>query len=63
MNLSEYKDAGFSVDALSKIQEIVEFVNRMPIETKQQQEDLFNFMIKEYLTSKKDEAWVEDKET
>lgn len=48
--MQEYLDAGWDRSSLQRIDEIVKLINKLPIQTKEQQEALFTFMIEESLT-------------
>lgn len=52
-----YIDAGWSRHALARIDEIVHLINKLPLSTKEQAEELFSIMMISAMTENEDEAW------
>ena len=58
----QYLDAGWSKQSLSRVDEIVALINRLPLQSKEQAEELFAIMINETMTTNEDERWTPEQQ-
>jgi len=59
---SKLKELGYDKNAIERIGDIINLINKLPIPNNKDRDDLFNYMISENFTDKKEEMWIEEAE-
>lgn len=59
---SKLKELGYDNNAVERIGDIINLINKLPISNNKERDDLFNYMISENFTDKEEERWIEEAE-
>ena len=58
---SKLKELGYDKNAVERIGDIINLINKLPISNNKERDDLFNYMISENFTDKEEEKWTEER--